>query len=36
MSSAVRSLLKIYRMNFEISWNFYKKGIKNACTDYWT
>ena len=36
MSSAVRSLPKIYRMNCEISWNFYKKGIKNACTDYWT
>ena len=36
MSSAVRSLPKIYRMNFEISWNFYKKGIKNARTDYWT
>ena len=32
MSSAVRSLPKIYRMNFEISWNFYKKGINNALT----
>ena len=30
MSSAVRSFTKIYKRNFEISWNFYKKSIIHA------
>ena len=30
MSSAVRSFTKIYKRNFEISWNFYKKSFIHA------
>ena len=33
MSSAVRSFRKIYERNYEISWNFYLKGINYACTE---
>ena len=36
MSSAVRSFTKIYERSFEISWNFYKKGINYACTEFAT
>ena len=36
MSSAVRSFTKLYKRNFGISWNFYKKGINYACTEDWT
>ena len=31
--SVVRSFTKIYKRNFEISWNFYKKGINHAWTE---
>ena len=33
MSSAVRSFTKIYKRNYEISWNFYLKGINYAWTE---
>ena len=36
MSSAVLRFTIIYKRNFEISWNFYKKGINYACTEEWT
>jgi len=31
--SVVRSFTKIYKRHFEISWNFYKKGINHALTE---
>ena len=33
LNSAVQSFTKIYERNFEISWNFHKKGINYACTE---
>ena len=36
MSPYVRSFSKIYNRNYEITWNFYKKGINHACTEDWT
>ena len=36
MSSAAQSFTKIYKRNFEKSWNFYKKSRNDACTEDWT
>ena len=36
LPSAVQSLTKIYKRNFEITWNFYMKAIIYAYSEYWT
>ena len=36
LPSVTRSFTEIYERNFEISWNFYKKGITHAWTEDWT
>ena len=35
LNSAERSFTKIFKRNFEISWDFHKKGINYECTEDW-